>query len=115
MGPIWQAQFGASLVMLIGPSSTPNCITILAPNLGPLGKEDVGPNFALTATKFVFSSLDNFRAKANSPKPRYCPIRALNGATFQCYVVPVGRAHDSKTYRLSHRRSCTSNRNNYMN
>src|SRR6218665_920584 len=39
---------------------------------GPLGKEDVCPNFALTVTKFVFSNSGNFRAKANPPKPRSC-------------------------------------------
>ena len=31
---------------------------------GPLGKEDVCPNFALTVGKFVFSNLGNCRAKA---------------------------------------------------
>src|SRR6218665_1353809 len=40
---------------------------------GPLGKQDVCPNFALTAAKFVFSNSGNFRAKANPPKPRSCP------------------------------------------
>src|SRR6218665_1245046 len=39
-------------------------------NWGPLGKEDVCPNFALTVGKFVFSNSGNFRAKANPPKPR---------------------------------------------
>src|SRR6218665_674923 len=41
----------------------------------PLGKDDVCPNFALTAAKFVFSNSGNFRAKANPPKPRSCPKR----------------------------------------
>src|SRR6218665_951991 len=36
---------------------------------GPLGKDDVCPNFALTAAKFLFSNSGNSRAKANSPKP----------------------------------------------
>src|SRR6218665_3644598 len=40
---------------------------------GPLGKEDVCPNFALTVGKFVFSNSGNFRTKANPPKPRSCP------------------------------------------
>src|SRR6218665_3927413 len=40
---------------------------------GPLGKDDVCSNFALTAAKFVFSYSGNFRAKANPPKPRSCP------------------------------------------
>src|SRR6218665_2323586 len=44
---------------------------------GPLGKEDVCPNFALTVVKFVFSNSGNFRAKANPPKPRSCPKRPL--------------------------------------
>jgi len=35
---------------------------------GPLGQEDVCPNFALTVTKFVFSNLGDFRVKANPPK-----------------------------------------------
>src|SRR6218665_3630218 len=30
---------------------------------GPLGKQDLCPNFALTATKFLFSNSGNFRAK----------------------------------------------------
>src|SRR6218665_4217202 len=42
---------------------------------GPLGKEDVCHNFALTVGKFVFSNSGNFRAKANPPKPRSCPKR----------------------------------------
>ena len=42
---------------------------------GPLGKQDVWPNFALTAAKFLFSNSGNFRAKANPPKPRSCPKR----------------------------------------
>src|SRR6218665_32340 len=50
---------------------------------GPLGKEDLCPNFALTVGKFVFSNSGNFRAKANPPKHRSCPklpcIRAING------------------------------------
>src|SRR6218665_3570076 len=32
---------------------------------GPLGKDDVCPNFALTAAKFLFSNSGNSRAKAN--------------------------------------------------
>src|SRR6218665_131721 len=32
---------------------------------GPLGKQDLCPNFALTATKFLFSNSGNFRAKAD--------------------------------------------------
>src|SRR6218665_3390175 len=42
---------------------------------GPLGKQDVCPNFALTAVKFLLSNSGNFRAKANPPKPRSCPKR----------------------------------------
>jgi len=42
---------------------------------GPLGKEDVCPNFALTVGKFVFSNSGNFMAKANPPKPRSSPKR----------------------------------------
>ena len=42
---------------------------------GPLGKEDVCPNFVLTVTKFVLSNSGNFRTKANPPKPRSCPKR----------------------------------------
>src|SRR6218665_2569705 len=43
---------------------------------GPLGKEDVCPNFALMVGKFVFSNSGNFMAKANPPKPcRSCPKR----------------------------------------
>src|SRR6218665_2141332 len=36
MGPIWQAQLGQSLVMLIGPSWEPNLLPYWAPNLGPI-------------------------------------------------------------------------------
>jgi len=36
MGPIWQAQLGESLVMLIGPSWEPNLLPYWAPNLGPI-------------------------------------------------------------------------------
>jgi len=40
---------------------------------GPLWKENVCHNFALTVNKFVFSYWGNLRAKANPPKPRSCP------------------------------------------
>jgi len=54
MEPIWQAQLGESLVMLIGPSwEKPNSFPIGNQILGPFGQEDVCPNFALTVTKFV--------------------------------------------------------------
>src|SRR6218665_1416751 len=48
MGPIWQAQLGESLVMLIGPSWEPNLLPYWAPNLGPIRL----PNFcsAIRAT-----------------------------------------------------------------
>src|SRR6218665_2810035 len=36
MGPIWQAQLGESLVMLIGPSWEPNLLPYWASNLGPI-------------------------------------------------------------------------------
>src|SRR6218665_363664 len=77
MGPIWQAQLGESLVMLIGPQLARNPIycPIGHQIWGPLGKQDVCPNFALTAAKFVFSNSGNSRAKANPPKPRSCPKR----------------------------------------
>src|SRR6218665_590900 len=42
---------------------------------GPLGQEDVCPNFALTVVKIVFNNLGNFRAKTNPLKPRSCPKR----------------------------------------
>src|SRR6218665_1900768 len=86
MGPIWQAQLGESLVICsLAPVWLPNSLPYWEPNLGPIiiGKEDVCPNFALTVGKFVFSNSGNFRAKANTPKPRSCPkrpcIRAING------------------------------------
>src|SRR6218665_1644166 len=41
----------------------------------PIGHQDVYPNFALTAAKFVFSNSGNFRAKANPPKPISCHKR----------------------------------------
>src|SRR6218665_2882877 len=43
---------------------------------GPLGKQDVCPNFALTAAKFLFSNSGKFRAKANPPKPRSRVVNA---------------------------------------
>src|SRR6218665_3406626 len=42
-----------------------------------IGKQDLCPNFALTAAKFVFSNSGNFRAKANPPKAQ-SPGLALN-------------------------------------
>src|SRR6218665_2328343 len=44
---------------------------------GPLGKDNVCPNFSLTVGKFVFSNSGNFRANANPPKPRFCPKRSF--------------------------------------
>src|SRR6218665_1591225 len=40
----------------------------------PIGNQ-ICPNFALTAAKFLFSNSGNSRSKANSPKPRSCPKR----------------------------------------
>src|SRR6218665_3729261 len=71
-GPMWQAQLGESLVMLIGPSWEPNLLLYWAPNLGPIRENKI---FALTAAKFLFSNSGNFRAKAIPPKPRPCPKR----------------------------------------
>src|SRR6218665_3479919 len=47
MGPIWQAQLGESLVMLNGPSWASKFIALYIGNQiwGPLGKDDVCPNF----------------------------------------------------------------------
>ena len=74
MGPIWQAQLGESLVMLIGPSWEANLLPYWAPIWGPLGKQDLCPNFALTAAKFLFSNSGNFRAKAcKSAKAQVLP------------------------------------------
>src|SRR6218665_3586279 len=75
MGPIWQAQLGKSLVMLIGPSWKNIYCPIGHQIRGPLGKQDLCPNFALTAAKFVFCNSGNFTAKAKLPKPRACPKR----------------------------------------
>ena len=61
--------------MLIGPSWEPNLLPYWAPNLGPIREQDVCPNFALTAAKFLFSNSGNSRAKANPPKPWSCPKR----------------------------------------
>src|SRR6218665_322732 len=36
MGPIWTAQLGESLVMLIGPSWIPNSLPYWEPNSGPI-------------------------------------------------------------------------------
>ena len=55
---------------------------------GPLGKEDVCPNFTLTVGKFVFSNSGNFRAKANLPKPRSCPNRAREEEAHEIDVRP---------------------------
>src|SRR6218665_1675524 len=74
MGPIWQAQLGESLVMLIGSSWEPNLLPYWAPHWGPLGKQDLCPNFALTAAKFLFSNSGNFKAK----QFRQSPGLALN-------------------------------------
>src|SRR6218665_498181 len=71
MGPIWQAK----LVCYANRSQLGSQIHCPIGNQirGPLGKEDVCPNFALTVTKFLFSHSGNCRAKANPPKPRSCP------------------------------------------
>src|SRR6218665_1180546 len=69
MGPIWQAQLGESLVLLIDPSWVPNSLPFGHQILGPLGKEDVCPN----GYQICVQQFGNFRAKANPPKPRSCP------------------------------------------
>src|SRR6218665_842704 len=78
MGPIWQAQLEESLVMLIGPAGNPIYCPIGHQIWGPLGKQDVCPNFALTAAKFVFSNSGNFRATLGQRQIRQSPRLALN-------------------------------------
>src|SRR6218665_3206210 len=78
MGSIWQAQSGESLAMLIGPSWAPNSLPdrpIGHQIWGPLGKEDVCPNFSLTVPNFVFNNSGNIRVpvKSNPPKSMSCP------------------------------------------
>src|SRR6218665_262041 len=36
---------------------------------GPLGQEDVCPNFSIIVTKFVLRNSGNFRTEANLPSP----------------------------------------------
>src|SRR6218665_2922484 len=75
-GPSPSPPRSPPLVMLIGPSCrNPIYCPIGHQIWAPLGKQDVCPNFALTAAKFLFSNSGNFRAKANPPKPRSCPKR----------------------------------------
>ena len=57
---------------------------------GPLWKQDVCPNFALTVAKFVFSNSGNFRAKANPPKPIYLALNAHSGNEWGKIPVPTG-------------------------
>src|SRR6218665_3293916 len=81
MGPIWQAQLGENLVSSLAPAGNPIYCPIGHQIRGPLGKQDLCPNFALTAAKFVFSNSGNFRAKANLPGQRQIcqsPGLALN-------------------------------------
>jgi len=50
--------------------------------IGPIRARRYCPNFALTATKFMLSNSGNFRAKANTLKPRSspkCPVRQCLG------------------------------------
>jgi len=67
MGPIWQAK----LVCYANRSQLGSQIHCPIGNQirGPLGKEDVCPNFALSVTKFVFSHSGNFRAKQIRQRP----------------------------------------------
>ena len=65
MGPIWQAQLGGELGYAHWPQPGTQFIALLGTKFGRnLGKQDVCPNLALTAAKFVFSNSGNFRAKA---------------------------------------------------
>ena len=82
----------------------------------PLGKQDVCPNFALTAAKFVLSNSGNFRAKANPPKPRSCPKRPFGQWMGQNSSADWGRYHsvglsenwiDEKIIAILARRSLT--------
>src|SRR6218665_658171 len=93
MGPIWQAQLGESLVMLSCPQLGSQIHSPIGNQIwGPLGKDDVCPNFALTAAKFLFSNSGNSREKANSPKPRSCPKRAHSGNEWGKTPVLTGTA-----------------------
>src|SRR6218665_3816347 len=68
------------------PVGLPNSLPYWEPNWGPLGKDDVCPNFSQTVGKFVFSNSGNFRAKANPPKARSCPKRPFGE---NCSPIPV--------------------------
>src|SRR6218665_2489535 len=89
-GPFGKPSQGRAWLCSLAPAGNPIYCPIGHQIWGPLGKQDVCPNFALTAAKFVFSiyipsvltaakfvfsNSGNFRAKANPPKPRYCPKR----------------------------------------
>src|SRR6218665_2512266 len=67
--------YGRAWLCSLAPAGNPIYCPIGHQIWGPLGKEDVCPNFALTAAKFLFSNSGNCRAKANPPKPRSSPKR----------------------------------------
>src|SRR6218665_3173256 len=75
MGSIWQAQLGGAWLCSLAPAGNP----IYCPSghqiWAPLGKQDVCPNFALSAAKCLFSNSGNFRAKRQI---RQNPGLALN-------------------------------------
>src|SRR6218665_2296281 len=120
MGPIWQAQLGESLVMLIGPSWEPNLLPYWAPNLGPVRETRCWPyNFALTVAKSVFINSGNFRAKSNPPKPISCPLNAHSGNKWGKIPVLTGMLALLRFYRnvlisINYKRIGLATTTNYM-
>src|SRR6218665_4051801 len=75
MGSIWQSQNRGELGYAHWPQLGSQIHCPIGNQIwGPLGKEGVCPNFALTVGKFVFSNSGNFKAK----QIRQSPGLALN-------------------------------------
>jgi len=75
MGPIWQAQLGENLVMLIGLSWAPKFLALLETKVGAhYGKK----MFALTLPKRLANLCSAFRATSGQRQIRQSPGLALS-------------------------------------
>src|SRR6218665_3861177 len=93
MGPLLASPIRGELGYAHWPQLGSQIYCIIGKQIwGPIGKQDLCPNFALTAAEFVFSNSGNFRAKANPPKPRSCPKRR-SGNDWGPIPVLIGYRH----------------------
>src|SRR6218665_786579 len=99
MGPIWQAQLGESLVMLIGPSWEPNLLSYWAPNLGPIRETRSLPELCPNGFQICVQQFGQLYGKARYAKDQVLPLNAHSGNEWG--KIPVLTGYPPRRWSLS--------------